>query len=91
MKYLITGETIDTRRKVTANEFTHVLEKGIILNLFVYNKLGFKKKINANGIPEKRIGVAIIHGESIKDIYRILAKFPSWFKVNWNVIPLEKS
>ena len=91
MKYLITGETIDTCRNVTPNEFTNVLEKGIILNLDVYRKLGFKKKITANGTPEKRIGVAIVHGESIKEIKRILAKFPSWFKVNWKVVPLEKS
>jgi hypothetical protein len=89
MKYIITGETIDTRRKVTPGEFASFLLKGIILDLNSYNKLDFKKKINANGIPEKRMGVAIVHGESIKEIYRILAKVPSWFRVNWNVIPLE--
>jgi hypothetical protein len=91
MKYLIIGETIDTKRNVTPNEFTNILERGIILNLYVYNKLGFKKKFKTNGNPEKSIGVAIVHGESIKGIKRLLAKVPSWFKVKWKVVPLEKA
>ena len=89
MKYLVTGETIETGRNVSPEEFAHVLDKGIVLNLKVYNELGFKNRILPNGTAKERTGVAIVEGESSKDVNHLLQKFPDWFKVNWTVTQLE--
>ena len=90
MKYMVTGESTETGRKVSPGEFANILKRGIILDLQVFKKLGFKNKILTNGTPKKRVGVAIVHGESIKDIIRMLTNVPSWLKVKWTVSPLEK-
>jgi len=43
MKYIETGETIETGRKISPVEFAHVLNRGIVLTLEAYNKLGCQK------------------------------------------------
>lgn len=91
MQYIITGETTDSHRNITPDELTLVLDKGLILHLQIYNELGFKTKISSNGTSKKRIGIAIVNGKSIMEIKRILVNAPSWFKVNWTVVPLERS
>ena len=89
MKFVVTGETIETNRKVFPEEFVQVLKKGIVLNLEAYNNLGFKKKISPNGTAKTKTGVAIVDVDSADDAKRLLANAPSWFKVNWSVTPLE--
>ena len=89
MKYLITGETIESGRKVSPEELAHVLDRGIILNLEAYNNLGLKQKIIPNGTAISKTGVAIVDGESSKDVNSLLKKFPSWLRVKWTVSPLE--
>ena len=69
MKYLITGETIESGRKVSPEELAHVLDRGIILNLEAYNKLGLKTQISPNGTAITKTGIAIVDGESSKDVY----------------------
>jgi len=91
MKYLVMGETIDTGRKVSPDEFAHVLDRGIVLTLEAYNKLGFKNKIVPNGNGGTRTGVAIVDGDSHEDVHRILDNFPAWFKVDWTVRPLRRN
>jgi hypothetical protein len=89
MRYIITGKTIEHKRHVTPEEFAHFLRRGIVLHIDAFNRLGFKKKINSVKTDRKRSGVAIITSQSIKEVARILKFFPSWFKVNWKIIPLE--
>jgi hypothetical protein len=89
MKYIITGETLKTGRNVSPEEFTQVLNKGIILNLEAYNNLGFEQKITPNGTELIKTGVAIIEGESLKEVNKHLDKFPTWMQVKWTVTPFE--
>ena len=91
MKYLITGETKDSKRNVSPEEFAHILERGIVLTLEAYNNLGFKKKIIINNTSaiKGKTGVAIVEGDSHEDVNKILGKFPSWLKVKWTVMPLN--
>jgi hypothetical protein len=89
MKYIITGETTNKKRNISPEEFTKVFSKGIILNLEVFNNLGFDRKIQPNGSPINETGVAIVDGESNEDISRKLDKSPFLFKVDWTVTPFE--
>lgn len=90
MQYLVTGETIETGQKVSPEQFFRFLEKGIILTLEAFNKLGYKKKISPNGNPAgARTGVAIVEGESHEEVNRLLDSFPYWVDVNWTVTALD--
>jgi hypothetical protein len=89
MKYLITGETIETGRKVSPEEFAHLLDRGIVLTLEAYNRLKYREIIKLKGNNGDRMGVAIVEGDTTDDINRQLDNFPSWFKVNWTVTPLQ--
>ncbi len=89
MKYIVTGETFETHRNISPEELTLVLEKGIILNLDVYDNLGISHKITPNGTAKAKTGVAIVDGESSDDIFRKLECFPPLFNVNWTVTPLD--
>ena len=89
MKYLITGEIIDTGEKVSPEQFTQVLNKGIIITPDVFNELGFDEKISTDGIPDDpRTGLAIVDGDSHEEVNSILQNFPSWCRVNWTVTSL---
>jgi hypothetical protein len=89
MKYLVTGKNVETGQMVSPEHITQVLEKGIILNLDVYNSLGFKIKIMPNGTPKTKTGVAIVDGESPKEVQRKFESSPTWCQVNWTVTPID--
>jgi hypothetical protein len=89
MQYLITGERSITGHNVTPDEIKQVLNKGLILDLEIFYRLGFKNKVYANGTPKKKVGVAIVHGDSVNDIRKSLIKLPFLFNINWKVSPLE--
>ena len=89
MKYMVIGETTKTGRKISPEEFTKVFNKGIILNLEVFNNLGFGKKIQPNGTSKLKTGVAIVDGSSYRDISRKLDSYPFLYDVKWTVTPLE--
>jgi hypothetical protein len=74
---------------VSPEQFAHVLEKGMILTLDAFNKLGINQKIKAdNAFASEKAGVAIVEAESQKGVSRQLKNFPRWCRVNWSVTPL---
>lgn len=90
MKYIITGKIIDTDQMVSPGQLTQIFKRGIILNLEAYNKLGFYGKISINGeLNKSRAGVAIVEGNSSKELNRVLDSFPKWCQVKWSVTPIK--
>ena len=90
MKYIVTGESLETGKMVSPEQFTQVLKKGIILNLEAYSELGIDQKVLANDIfPRKQTGVAIVEAKSHLEVNRQLQTFPTWLRVKWNVKPLK--
>ena len=92
MKYLVTGEIMNTGEMVTPEQFTQIINKGIILDLKAYKDLGIKGdiKFKTNGNScNTRTGIAIVDADTDSEVNYLLQKFPPWFNVNWNVAPLE--
>jgi hypothetical protein len=90
MKYLVTGKTENTGKMLSPEQFTQVIDKGIILSLEAFNNLGignnnfFKKVLASN-----KTGVAIVEADSHNHVKDILQNCPPWLKVDWNVMLLE--
>jgi hypothetical protein len=76
---------------ISPEEFAHVLDRGIVLNLDAYKKLGFKNKIYSNTTDAASTGVAIVDGKSQKDVDLIMDRFPKWLKTNWTIRPLRRN
>jgi hypothetical protein len=90
MKYLVTGKTANTGKMLSPEQFTQVIDKGIILSLEAFNNLGIvNNKIFKKMFASKKTGVAIVEADSHTDVNDILQNCPPWLKVNWNVMPLE--
>ena len=90
MKYLVTGKIVNTGEMVSPEQFTQIINKGIILNLKAYHDLGLDNIVFRDHVPNKtRTGVAIVDADSDADVDDILQKFPVWFNVNWNVTQLK--
>ena len=89
MKYLVTGKIINTGEMVSPEQFTQIINKGIILNLKAYHDLGLDNLVFRGYKPNKtKTGVAIVDAASDADVDNLLQKFPTWLEVNWDVKPL---
>ena len=90
MKYIVTGKIVNTGEMVSPEQFTQIINKGIILNLKAYHDLGYDNIVFRDYKTNKtRTGVAIVDAESDADVDDLLQKFPAWFKVNWKVTQLN--
>lgn len=75
---------------ISPDELAHNLDRGMVLNLDAYKKLGFKNQIYSNGTDGASTGVAIVDCKSQKDVNLIMGKFPKWLKTNWTIKPLKR-
>jgi hypothetical protein len=90
MKYLVTGRNVNTGEMVSPEQFTQIINKGIILNLKAYHDLGIDNGVIQNKNKNcTKTGVAIVDANTDAEVNDLLENTPAWFNVNWNVSPLE--